>query len=250
MPSKFILDTRLSVAQYIICTEAIRRDIIDPEDLNEGRRTMAEQWHFWRNQPPLAAFPSPTAPHIKKGFANHAIDANSWNGASRRLEAFYKNLGIPVAHNVPGEAWHMDVLSHFKVRAAAKKIRAQRDRAVLRRGENEEVVKFLKYQLHIIIDPHKKGYDKPYYKPGEKRPEGGWGIHFGEDLETAVKNFQKDHNLKPDGIVGPATDRKIDAAYARAQKKRKRQSAKTRARARALAYAKDVDLTPSTAIKS
>ncbi len=75
--SKYILDTRLSKAQYIICTEAIRRGIIEPEDLNEGRRTMGEQTAFYRNQPPLAAFPSPFAPHIKKGFANHAIDMRS-----------------------------------------------------------------------------------------------------------------------------------------------------------------------------
>lgn len=227
--SKFILDTRLSNAQYTICTEAIRRGIIEPEDLNENQRTMAEQWAFWNNQPPLAAFPSPFAPHIKKGFSNQAVDANSFNGASARLEKFYRSLGIPVAHNVPGEAWHMDVLSHSAVISAAKKIRKERDKAVLKPGETEKAVKFLKYQLQIIID---SGTHKSYFKHGKVRPKTGWGTNYGPDLEIAVKAFQRDHNLKADGIVGSATDKKIDKAYAKAQKKRKRRSALERARAR------------------
>lgn len=127
--AKYILDTRLSRAQWYICSEAVRKGIITPQDLNEGKRTMLEQWWFYRNQPPLAAFPSPWAPHIKKGFNNHAIDCNSLNNAVKRLADFYKSLGIPVAFNVAGEAWHMDVLSHWKVRKAAKKIkRARRKR--------------------------------------------------------------------------------------------------------------------------
>ena len=127
--AKFILDTRLSRAQWYICNEAVRKGVIDPEDLNEGKRTMLEQWHFYRNQPPLAAFPSPWAPHIKKGWNNHAIDCNSLNGAVQKLAKFYESLGVNVAFNVRGEAWHMDVLSHWEVRRAAKKIkRARRKR--------------------------------------------------------------------------------------------------------------------------
>jgi hypothetical protein len=226
--SKFILDTRLSEAHYIVCTEAIRRGIIEPEDLNEGRRTMAEQWAFWRNQPPLAAFPSPFAPHIKKGLPNHAIDANSINGASQRLEKFYKSLGIPVTHNVPGEAWHMDTLSASKLRAAAKKIRKERDRVIHKLGETEKGIKFLKYQLHIALTPD----GRPYYRPGETRPEKGWSQKFTRDLELAVKHFQKVHHIPADGIVGPTTNNAIDKAYAKAQKNRKRKSATARARAR------------------
>lgn len=225
--SKFILDTRLSNAQYTICIEAIRRGIIEPEDLNEGLRTMGEQWAFYRNQPPLAAFPSPLAPHIKKGFNNQAVDGNSLNGAIQRLAQFYQSLGIPVAFNVSGESWHMDVLSHLAVVAAAKKIRKERSKAVLNRGDRQKAVKFLKYQLHYILDPQTK---LPYFKPGETRPNKGYPVTFGTDLESAVKRFQGDHKLKADGEVGPLTDRKIDRAYA--TQKRKRRSAKDRARAR------------------
>jgi len=225
--ARFILDTRLSNAQYTICTEAIRRDIIDPEDLNENKRTMAEQWHFWRNQPPLAAFPSPLAPHIKKGRVNQAMDGNTHNGAIRDLAKFYESIGVDVSFNVPGENWHMDVLSSKQVRAAAKKIRKQRDAAVLKRGEREKAVKFLKHQLHFIKDSQTK---KPYFKPGQRRPEEGWTDLFGEDLEKAVKAFQRDKKLKADGVVGPVTNRRIDRAYAK--QKRKRKSAKERAEKR------------------
>ncbi len=227
--SKFILDTRLSNAQYTICTEAIRKGIINPEDLNENQRTMAEQSAFYRNQPPLAAFPSPFAPHIKKGFSNQAVDCNSLNGAVQRLAKFYQSLGISVSFNVPGEAWHMDILSHNEVMAAAKKIRQERDKAVLKRGEKEMAVKHLKFQLHHILDPQTKA---AYFQPGQNRPSQGYPTEFGAELETAVKRFQKDHKLEADGVVGSQTNRKIDDAYTKAQKRRKRTSALARARAR------------------
>lgn len=225
--SKFILDTRLSEAHYIVCTEAIRQGIIEPEDLNEGRRTMAEQWAFWRNQPPLAAFPSPFAPHIKKGFANHAIDCNSINHAADRLAGFYRSLGIRVAFNVPGESWHMDTLSQTELRNAAKKIRRERDRAVLKSGERSGAIRFLKHQLDYIRDPQTR---KKYYRPGVSKPEKGWSKLFDKDLVRAVKQFQADHGLPFDGQVGPKTDKAIDKAYA--TQKRRRRDALARARER------------------
>lgn len=220
--ARFILDTRLSNANYTVCAEAIRRGIIDPEDLNEGRRTLGEQRHFWNNQPPPAAFPSPFAPHIKVGLPNHAIDAN--DGPVDRLAAFYRSLGIPVAFNVPSEGWHMDVLSAVAlVRAARritktrKKARLARDRAELHKGERSTEVKWLKHQLHYIRDPHTR---RPYFAAGRRKPDDGWDVWFNEDLEAAVKRFQRDHKLKVDGVAGANTERKIDAAYQRARKRR------------------------------
>lgn len=233
--AKFILDTRLSNAQYVICTEAIRQGIIEPEDLNEGRRTMGEQWHFWNNQPPLAAFPSPNAPHIWLGRAGHADDVNSFNGAAQRLAKFYRSLGIPVEFNVPGENWHMKPMSDSAVRTACKTIKNHRDRMTSKVGEHEKRVKFFKHQLHFLHDPQTK---QPYYH--FPKPEEGYGTKFTEDLEKAVKKFQRDHGLTADGVIGPKTDRKIDHAYARA--KRRRKSAKLRAQERAAKVSRGEEL--------
>jgi hypothetical protein len=235
--AKFILDTRLSNAQYVICTEAIRRGIIEPDDLNEGRRTMREQWAFWRNQPPLAAFPSPNAPHIWAGRPDHAIDGNSFNGAIQRLARFYQSLHIPVAFNVPGENWHMKVMSASALRSAARQIRKERDAQTTKMGEREKKVKFFKHQLHFLHDPQTK---KPYYHAGQPKPKDGYDTLFNEELKKAVGAFQHDHQLKVDGVIGPQTDRKIDRAYARA--KRRRKPAQARAKERAAKVARGEEL--------
>lgn len=237
MAVRFILDTRLSLDHYIICSEAIRRGVIEPNDLNEGRRTMTEQWFFWNHQPPKAAFPNPNAPHIWAGRENHAIDCNSFNGAARRLANFYESLGIDVAFNVPGENWHFQPLSAAQLHAAADKIRRERDRQTSHKGEREHRVKFFKHQLHFVIDPDTM---KAYYHPGRPKPKDGWTDLFNKDLEAAVKKFQADHKLKPDGIIGPQTNRKIDQAYSQA--KRRRKSARLRAKARAAQVARGEEL--------
>lgn len=217
MGNHFILDTRLGDDHYVICSEAIRRNIIEPEDLNEGRRTMDEQRHFWNNQPPLAAFPDPDAPHIMEGHENHAIDANSFNGAVRRLANFYESLGCDVTFEVPGENWHFRPHIEAQLHSAANKVRNERDRLISHVGETEPRINYFKFQLHYIHDPDTK---KAYFKPGQTRPEGGWGDKFTPELEMAVKKFQRDHNLEPDGVIGPVTDRKIDAAFQRAKDRR------------------------------
>lgn len=225
--NRFILDTRLSLPHYIVCTEAIRLGIIEPDDLNEGRRTMGEQWAFFRNQPPLAAFPQPNAPHIWAGRPDHALDVNSFNGAAQRLAAFYRSLDIPVEFNVPGENWHMKVMSAAKLIAAAEKILRERDQKTSKHGETEQRVKFFKHQLHTIHDPQTK---RAYYRPGVSKPTEGYSAFFNDDLRGAVKAFQRDHKLTADGVIGPKTDKTIDRAYSTA--KRKRVSAKKRAQAR------------------
>lgn len=226
--SKFILDTRLSEEHYVICMAAINANVIEPDDLNEGRRTMAEQWFFWNHQPPLAAFPRPTAPHIMLGHANHAIDANSFNGAAMRLAEFYRAHGVSVVFEVPGEAWHFRPHVEQELKNAAARMRKHTDDAVWMKGESGKPVKFLKHQLYMIHDPQTK---RAYFAAGDGKPDGGWSPEFTEKLKISVRAFQHDHKLKADGVVGPKTDKAIDKAYSK-EMKRRRASAKDRAKAR------------------
>lgn len=228
MSNHYILDTRLGDDHFVICTEAIRQGIIEPDDLNEGRRTMGEQWAFYRHQPPLAAFPRPGAPHIWYGLDAHAIDSNSYNGASHRLAKFYESLGVNVVYNVPGENWHFQPTDRKQLRRAADKLRHQRDNAISKRGEREKPVRFFKHQLHTIQDPQTK---HAYYRAGQPKPKDGYDAYFNDDLFDAVKAFQKDRKLHVDGTIGPKTNHAIDKAYSK-EMKRRRASARTRAQAR------------------
>ena len=89
-----------------------RRDGIDFR-LNSGRRTLAEQWAFWRNYQrngwPVAAYPLPTAPHIRVGLPNHAIDVDTFVGdGEQALQRYLQRHGVSVTNPVRGEPWHMD----------------------------------------------------------------------------------------------------------------------------------------------
>jgi len=80
--------------------------------LTSGQRTMADQWRLYRvfqSGGNLAAFPSPLAPHIRKGFSNHALDVNSLDGGETRLERWVESKGVDWKNTVPGESWHGEI---------------------------------------------------------------------------------------------------------------------------------------------
>lgn len=60
-----------------------------------------------RPRRPLTAKPTPFAPHILVGRANHAIDVNALDGGEARLQRWLESHGATVTNPVPGEAWHM-----------------------------------------------------------------------------------------------------------------------------------------------
>jgi hypothetical protein len=82
MPDNRFDGHRVSTSWDIALTHARRMGV--HFELDSGRRTMAEQWTLWRNYrkygKPVAAFPLPTAPHIRVGKQAHAIDVNSLDG--------------------------------------------------------------------------------------------------------------------------------------------------------------------------
>lgn len=100
-----------------------------------ARRTLAEQWRLfrqnmywngWRYVPrpgrPLTAFPSPFAPHIRRGRANHALDINTRDGGEYRLQSWLSRQGAHPTNPVRGEPWHLE-LGAWDLRRLARRFR-------------------------------------------------------------------------------------------------------------------------------
>lgn len=90
-------------------------------NVNEGHRTMARQWELYRTLGPYngssgAAYPSPSAPHIRVGRFDHAID---FDGADTVITGLRK-LGVAASKPVAGESWHVEVNADELAREAAK----------------------------------------------------------------------------------------------------------------------------------
>jgi hypothetical protein len=93
--------------------------------LDSGHRTMAEQQvlfnHFLAVGSPLAARPSASAPHIRLGRIDHAIDVDSLAGGAKRLAIWLHGKGAHPTFPVPGEAWHIE-LPAAELAALARKL--------------------------------------------------------------------------------------------------------------------------------
>lgn len=81
--------------------------------LNSGQRTFAEQAALYRlyqsGRGNLAAVPSHTAPHIRTGRPDHALDVDMHVGDGvQGLAKWLRKQGVSVAWTVPGEGWHIE----------------------------------------------------------------------------------------------------------------------------------------------
>lgn len=161
--------------------------------INQGRRTIAEQWGFWNHYKqygyPLAAYPSPAAPHIKYNQANHAMDINA-PAPAYSVAAFYRSQGISVAFNVSTEAWHMDTLSEQELLTVARKlVHAASGPPTLKVGSRGKWVSRLQNrlrQLNVDGAPKTSGY-------------------FGPKTRAAVIHYQRKKKIQPTGVCGPRT---------------------------------------------
>ncbi len=101
---------RVSKAWYRVLSRA-RQDGVDFH-LNSGRRTLREQWKLYRHYKtygyPLAAFPSPLAPHIRTGRSDHALDVETNYGGEQRLQNYLIEKGVRAVNTVRGEPWHLE----------------------------------------------------------------------------------------------------------------------------------------------
>lgn len=105
--------------------------------LNSGQRTMDEQRALYaqnmsngspRPGRPLTAWPNPSAPHIKQGHQNHALDIDSAGNGENELQTWLRRRGVVAVNNVPGEAWHLDPVSEGDLLRLAEKIRRENTR--------------------------------------------------------------------------------------------------------------------------
>lgn len=97
--------------------------------LNSGHRTMQEQqdlvnrkgvWSPSNQQG--AARPSPTAPHIRVGRCNHAIDVDTAGNGVVELIDWLRSKRVTAVRNVPGEPWHVFVASEQELRRLAAEL--------------------------------------------------------------------------------------------------------------------------------
>ena len=88
-------DDRVSDEWHVVLTRA-RRDGV-AFTVTDGHRTFAEQQQrfdvFLRVGRPRAARPSPSAPHIRTGRPDHALDVDSLDGGAGRLAAWLRRQG-------------------------------------------------------------------------------------------------------------------------------------------------------------
>jgi hypothetical protein len=93
--------------------------------LDSGHRTMAEQEGLYENYlrvgHPLAAKPSATAPHIRSGRFDHAVDVNARDGGAGRLAGWLHEQGCHPGFPVRGEPWHIE-LGAAELRTLAGKL--------------------------------------------------------------------------------------------------------------------------------
>lgn len=114
MASRYIQTKLVSEQWYVVLQAAADAGVV--YQLNSGRRTMQQQHvlvaqkGLWTPANPTgAAYPSPTAPHIRVGREDHAIDVDTSYGSNARLTAWLKLEGARVKHPIDAEPWHIEV---------------------------------------------------------------------------------------------------------------------------------------------
>lgn len=180
-----------------------------PGRLNEGHRTFDRQWYFYTHQPPLAAYPSNEAPHIRTGRFYHAVDVDG----SDWLIAYGRRHGVTLVRTVRWpdgsirELWHLECADPAQLAAFARRNAHRMTTSKfppLRRGANGAAVSRLQRHLraaHVKHGPQVTG-------------------HFGAHTQAALKRFQHSHGLKADGVCGPKTWRALRRAARRQRQKR------------------------------
>lgn len=201
LPAVASFDGKRVSADWLAVLTAARRAGIRFR-LNSGQRTFAEQqrlYNLWKaGVGNLAAVPSHSAPHIRTGRQDHALDVDMHVGDGiAGLRAWLAKQGIRTSLTVPGEGWHLEADSAAQLATVARRLRKPRtvlDRLgarPLRPGAKSPDVR----AVQIYLRRAGLWDGKPATKVGT----------FGPVLADAARVFQRRVGLPVDGIVGPKT---------------------------------------------
>lgn len=126
-------------------------------------------------------------------------------GSGAGAAAAYNRLGYLAAVTYPGNPREQQ---HVNLRRKPKRASVWARRP-LKRGSQNRRVRRVRWQLEHVHDPqtHKRYLER---KPGLSRRQRG---HYGAELENAVKRFQRDHDQRDDGVVGPHTHHQLAVSY-------------------------------------
>lgn len=120
MPPHYVPFAKVRVSgRWNTVLRAARKDRVRFR-VNSGHRTMREQMRLFRENMirpgvpkpghPMTAFPSPFAPHIRVGRADHALDVDMFYGDGvEGLVRWLRAHGAHVTFPVPGEGWHIEI---------------------------------------------------------------------------------------------------------------------------------------------
>jgi murein L,D-transpeptidase YcbB/YkuD len=189
-PTMYFDGKKVSSDWYVVLTAARRAGVAFV--VNQGRRTLAEQQafydHFMKYGYPRAAYPSQSAPHIKYGQPDHALDIPAPQVYA--FAAWLRRQGANPRWTVSGEPWHIEI-TLVELQVLSRKFSASTANAfpTLRIGAKGTSVTRLQRLLQ-----DKRVKDAPKVD----------GV-FGPDTLSAVRRFQRSVNLKPDGVVGSGT---------------------------------------------
>lgn len=107
--------------------------------LNSGRRTKAEQEHLvaqkgvWsQSNPTGAAAYSPSAPHVRAGREDHALDIDTNVGDGEAgVQRELARLGLRTENEIGAEPWHLEAVSEAALLALAARLQRRRNVDVL-----------------------------------------------------------------------------------------------------------------------
>lgn len=131
----FYAGKRVSYPWYTIL-RAYERETGRAVPLNSGRRTRAEQEALIREKgvwspsnPTGAAAYSPSAPHIRAGRLDHALDIQ--HPAVLAFIAWAARKGLRLDREIPQEPWHTEASTEANLVAVARKLRVSKREKLL-----------------------------------------------------------------------------------------------------------------------